>query len=121
MRGILTTVGKYGFKVEGDDNWHNFARNRTQVFTEHCIKLKGKEIEWEENKDNLVARLGTPDKNPVKKTENKPAKGLLVKSFSDSCIKGLEEQINEFGTTKEIKKVETHPEGTRWVAFVWYV
>jgi hypothetical protein len=119
-KGIIERVSLYGFKVEGDNNWHNFAKNRTQVFSENCKKHKGKEIEWEKDTNGLVFRVGLPNSKPIIKEESKEPLGLRIKGFSDPSLRGLTDQLNEFGTIKKIKATQTHIKGTGYIAFVWY-
>jgi len=120
MKGKLRQVSPYGFRVEGDPNWHNFIKNRNKVFSENAKKFKGMEIEWEENEAGLVTRLGTPDKKEVPITNTKPSNSLLIKGFYNQSLKGLEEDINDFGKENSIKATQTHIKGEGFVAFVWY-
>jgi hypothetical protein len=115
--GIIKQVSAYGFKVEGDVNWHNFNKAQTQVFSENCKKHTGKQIEWEENENGYVTRVGLPSKKPE---PPKPMLSLRMKSFFNQSIKALEDNVNDFGKEKAIKYSQTHIQGNNYVCFVWY-
>ena len=123
--GKLIKVSMYGFQIEGDENWHNFIKNRNQVFSENCKKHLNKIIAWEENEKGQVIRVGIPSQKDYDDAKEEPKQVNKSNSKSVKLIVAdtpelFESEINSFNSKVKVIATQTHIWEGKFVAVIYY-
>jgi hypothetical protein len=113
-----TTIGKYGFMVDKQQSWNNYARGYTGYKLVKGQDEK-KEIEFTKNEAGFVNGVFIEGENNVSESVN--TKGvMLVKVITASDHQIFEDELNIFNQNHNVKYTQTMVYGNSLVAVVYF-
>ena len=113
-----TTIGKYGFIIDKQQSWNNYAKDYTGY---KLVKNQDekKEIEFTRNEDGFVNGVFFNSKSKVSEPVN--TKGvLLVKVITAIDPQIFEDELNIFNQNHNVKYTQTMVYGNSLVAVVYF-